>query len=283
MDNKYTFLSKTPKNCKRLFGLSFDKLELLIEKVQNYIKEELAKNPLSRRGLNSELGEKDQILLSLEYLRNYVTYAKLGFDYGISESWACKIYHYHLPIFLLVIGLKNPQKISKKKVRKLLIDVACQPVERPQENQEMNYNGQKKRHIIKAQVMVNQDFSKKHRRPPFQHCQVETIGRKADITVFKETELEIDEQIKLKADLGYQGIEKLHKNSQIPHKKPKEGSLTKAQKKANKKLRRKRVQVEHAIRLAKVWRIVKETYRNKLRKIKEVWLVICGLVNFEFS
>lgn len=83
--------------------------------------------------------------------------------------------------------------------------------------------------------------------------------------------------------MAYKGIEKIHTNSQIPHKKPKQGELTEEQKKENKKLRSKRVRVEHAIRLAKVWRIVKETYRNKLRKIKEVWLVVCGLVNFEFS
>ena len=141
----------------------------------------------------------------------------------------------------------------------------------------------KKKHIIKAQVIVNQDFSKKRQRVPFRHCRVETAGRKADITIFKETDLVLDEGVKIKADLGYQGIEKMHKNTKIPHKKPKEGTLSKAEKKANKKLRRKRVQVEHAIRLAKVWRIVKETYRNKLRKIEEVWLVVCGLVNFEFS
>lgn len=115
------------------------------------------------------------------------------------------------------------------------------------------------------------------------HCQVELEGKKADITLFKQTKLDIHPKIKLKADLAYQGIEKIHINSQIPHKKPKKGELTENQKKENKKLRRKRVRVEHAIRLAKVWRIVKETYRNKLRKIKDVWLVVCGLVNFEFS
>jgi hypothetical protein len=144
MNTKYEYLSKNPKKCSRLFGLSFEKLELLIGKVQNHIQNFLKENPLSNRGLNSELGEKDQILLSLEYLRSYPTFAKLGFDYNISDSWACKIYHFHLPIFLEVAGLKNPKKISKKKVRKLLIDVACQPIERPTKEQENYYNGQKK-------------------------------------------------------------------------------------------------------------------------------------------
>jgi hypothetical protein len=136
MDNKYNYLAKNPKKCNQLFGLSFEKLELLIGKVQNHIENLIKENPMSNRELNSALGEKDQILLSLEYLRGYPTFAKLGFDYNMSDSWACKIYHFHLPIFLEVIGLKKPDKISKKKVRKLLIDITCQPIERTRQEQE---------------------------------------------------------------------------------------------------------------------------------------------------
>lgn len=283
MNSKYTLLANNPSLCKRLFGLNFDKLEVLLEKVQNHIEEDLAKNPLSRRGLSSQLGRKDQVLLSLEYLRSYVTFAKLGFDYGISASWACKIYHYHFPILLKLVGLENPKRISKNKVKKLLIDVACQPIERPTVDQELYYNGQKKKHLVKSQVIVNECFNKNEKCVPFEHCEVETQGKKSDLSVFRKTDLELDDAIELKADLGYQGINRIHKNSIIPHKRPKKGKLTKEQKKENKHQRSRRVKVEHAIRLVKVWRITKETYRNKLRKIKEVWLLICGLVNFEYS
>jgi len=41
--------------------------------------------------------------------------------------------------------------------------------------------------------------------------------------------------------LGYVGIEKIHPNSKIPHKKPRNGKLTKKQIKQNKKFRKKRV------------------------------------------
>lgn len=133
------------------------------------------------------------------------------------------------------------------------------------------------------QVIVQEDFSKKESRLPFLHCEVEIQGSNSDIKIFKETDLDIDPKIEIKADLGYQGIEKIHKKSRIPHKKPKNGELTKKQKKVNNKLRKKRVRVEHAIRQAKVWRIVKETYRNKLRKIENIWLIVCGLVNLDYS
>lgn len=106
-----------------------------------------------------------------------------------------------------------------------------------------------------------------------------TGGRKADITILKETKLEIHPKIKLKADLGYVGIEKIHPNSKIPHKKPCNGELTKKQIKQNKKFRKKRIKIEHVNRFCKCFRIVKETYRNGLRNINNVWLIICGLVN----
>jgi uncharacterized protein (DUF2344 family) len=104
-------------------------------------------------------------------------------------------------------------------------------------------------------------------------------GRKADLTIFKQTPLKIARKTKIKADCGYQGIKKVHPNSQTPIKKPKNGELTKKQKKKNKKLRKKRVKIEHTNRRCKCFRIVKETYRNHLNHISSVWLIICGLVN----
>ena len=98
--------------------------------------------------------------------------------------------------------------------------------------------------------------------------------------IFRETALRISKKIQVKADLAYQGIKQIHRNSKIPIKKPKGGELTKNQKKKNKRFRRKRVLVEHIIRRCKCWRIVKETYRNHRRHIKQVWLIICGLTNY---
>ena len=127
-----------------------------------------------------------------------------------------------------------------------------------------------KKHIVKIQLIVNQKNSAIH------HCQVETEGRKSDFKIFQETNLKIHPKINIKRDLGYQGIDKIHPNSRVPHKKPKTGELTKKQ---NKVFRKKRVKIEHINRKCKCFRMVKETYRNKLKNIANVWLIICGLVN----
>ena len=112
---------------------------------------------------------------------------------------------------------------------------------------------------------------------------MEREGRKSDIRIFQETPLKIHRKVKVKGDLGYVGIHKTHARSQIPHKKPINGALTKEQKRQNKAFRRKRIKIEHVNRLCKCFRIVKETYRNRLNHIEQIWLIVCGLVNLHLA
>ena len=79
------------------------------------------------------------------------------------------------------------------------------------------------------------------------------------------------------------GIDKVHARSQIPHKKPKNGKLTEKQKRQNRAFRRKRVRIEHVNRLCKCFRVVKETFRNRLNHIEQIWLIVCGLVNLNLE
>jgi hypothetical protein len=130
-----------------------------------------------------------------------------------------------------------------------------------------------KKHIVKSQLITNQKDNK------ILHCQVELEGRKSDLKVFKETDVKIHPKVKVKGDLGYQGIDKIHANSKVPHKKPKNGELTKKQKNQNKRFRKKRVRIEHVNRKCKCFRMVKETLRNRLKNVAQVWLIVCGLVN----
>jgi hypothetical protein len=90
-----------------------------------------------------------------------------------------------------------------------------------------------KKHIVKTQLIINEE------NKSIKHCCTELEGRKSDLKIFKETPIEISPKIKVKGDLGYLGIERIHPNSKIPHKKPKNGELTKQQKKENKRFRKK--------------------------------------------
>jgi hypothetical protein len=74
MNDKHKLLTENPKNCKRLFGVKYDIFEYILKKVQNKINDHLIENPLSNRGISSEFGIENQILLTLEYLRQYPTF-----------------------------------------------------------------------------------------------------------------------------------------------------------------------------------------------------------------
>lgn len=70
----------------------------------------------------------------------------------------------------------------------------------------------------------------------------------------------------MKVDTGYQGIVKLHANSDIPKKRSKKNPLTKEDKKMNRKISGERVTVEHVIREIKIFKIIAERYRNRRKR-----------------
>lgn len=110
MNDKYKLLQENPHYCKRLFGIEFELFETILGKVQEQNIVYLQKNPLSNRGLDSNFGLPNQLLLTLEYLRQYPTFLSLGFSYGISESYSNKVFHKIRLILADIIGLKNPSK-----------------------------------------------------------------------------------------------------------------------------------------------------------------------------
>ena len=144
MNDKHKLLAGNPSVCKRLFGLDFVQFGELLAKVPRKIDAQRQENPLSKRGIDAEFSVPNQLLLALEYLRQYPTFLSLGFSYGISESYANKVFHKMRPVLAEVAGLKNPEKLTYKNVKTVIVDVTVQPIERPKKNQAVHCNGAKK-------------------------------------------------------------------------------------------------------------------------------------------
>lgn len=81
------------------------------------------------------------------------------------------------------------------------------------------------------------------------------------------------------ADSGYQGIKAIHSNSQTPIKNSKLHKLTKEEKQQNHNLSKQRISVENVIGDLKVFKILEGKYRNRRRKLKLRFNLICGIVN----
>ena len=105
-------------------------------------------------------------------------------------------------------------------------------------------------------------------------------GSEHDYTIFKRTFRWADPDVHMLGDSGFQGIYYLHKNSWIPHKRPKGGKLTKIQKAENKLHSSYRMCVEHAIRYTKRFKILSSRYRNKRKRRGLRVSLLSGICNY---
>jgi hypothetical protein len=106
-------------------------------------------------------------------------------------------------------------------------------------------------------------------------------GKTHDKKLYRKSGVKLLKSIELKADSGYQGLQKERAKVLIPKKKSKLHKLTKEEKRANRELARKRVKVENVIRKLKIFRILAERYRNRRRRLGLRFNLISGIYNFE--
>jgi hypothetical protein len=261
----------------RKVGINLPHFLWLWHKVAQYEDKERQKWPMKNRGLSSKkLSLQDKVLLTFYYLRHYHTFEQLGPMFGISESYACKIYHRYLDILVKVLKLPSRKALLDRALEAIIIDVSEQPIERPTRKQRQYYSGKKKRHTIKAQLIVG-----------LKTLQILMVvcgkGRTHDFTLLKRCNLRILQEIEKYADAGYQGLAKLFANSRTPVKKTEKKPLTQEEKAFNRALAKLRSPIEHVNRRCKIFRIAKETYRGKHKHYHKIWTVVAALTNLRYA
>ena len=108
-------------------------------------------------------------------------------------------------------------------------------------------------------------------------------GAKHDFALFKESAIHLQEETWYVVDSGYQGLQKKHAQCCLPNKKPKNKPLPEEHAKENAAIASFRVKVEHVIRSLKIWRILKETYRNRRKRYSLRFNLIAAIFNFELD
>lgn len=108
-------------------------------------------------------------------------------------------------------------------------------------------------------------------------------GKRHDFRLFKESKVRIHTKIKALADSGYQGIQKLHTNSELPKKRTKKCPLTKADKRQNQKIASERVINENIIGKLKRFKIIADKYRNRRKRFGLRFNLIAGIYNLELK
>ena len=121
-----------PKEFKRLSGVYPETFKEMVQIVQKY---QESKKVLGRQSL---LSIQDQILMTLEYLREYRTYFHIGKTWGIYESTAFRIIQKIENILIKSGQFKLPGKKklidSDRLLKTVVIDVTESPIERPKKS-----------------------------------------------------------------------------------------------------------------------------------------------------
>jgi hypothetical protein len=84
-------------------------------------------------------------------------------------------------------------------------------------------------------------------------------------------------------DSGYQGLRKLHAQTQMPKKKSKKSPLTQQDKRTNQSLSRERVANENVIGLLKRFKIIADRYRNRRKRFELRFNLIAAIYYRELN
>jgi len=265
-------LKARPVIFRRLTGVDVQEFETIAEKSTHMWDQLLSDKKISGR----PYGLKDlehHILCLLLYYRCYTTQLFLGFLFGVDDSCVCRSIKRLEPILASVMGIKKDRTLTEEELSEIIIDCTEQPIQRPKKGQKKHYSGKKKRHTIKTEIRITGDGKIKGISKPRE-------GSCHDFEIYKKG-TPLPPKCRVYADSGYQGLDKRHKQTELPYKKPKGGKLSVDEKEYNRGLSSFRVRVENKIRDLKTFNILSQTYRNFRKGYGLKFTIIAGIVNLK--
>jgi len=231
-------------------------------------------------------GSADRLVFILVYFRLYPIQAVQGLLFGMSQPQANEWVHRLTPFLNAALG--HQQQLPARQPRDLeavlgeceglefIIDGVERPIQRPKnpERQRQFYSGKKKRHSIKNNLIIERRTRK------IKGLSTTCEGKKHDKKLADEQALRFPKGSKLWKDTGFQGYEPEGVTTLQAKKKPKGGKLSPEEKEANRRVSKLRVRVEHSSAGVKVFRSVRDIYRNFKAGFEDTLIeTACGLHN----
>ncbi len=307
----YEKLCRRPEIAGSLIGLSLPTFNQLYAEFEVVHAERLRSAKVTRRksqarqravgaGRRYRYDLRDRLLLTLFWLRCYMTYEVLGFFYDLNKTNIEDILKDILATLDAMTTftferpsadrpkLKSPQAVMTAfpDVR-LVIDAKEQRIQRPKntkgddgqshDHQKPYYSGKKKAHTLKNQLAVRPDGLIEALSPSVPG------GATHDLTLLRETrllaELASDEAAML--DKGYDGIQHDYPTNRLyqPFKARRNHPLTEEQKAYNRHLARYRIVVEHTNAVLNKFQVLVQVFRHARTSHTRLIRVIAGLVN----
>ena len=124
------------KDFKQIIGVKKATFEAMVK----ILKEAYARKPKKwRGGRKKKLTMENQLLMTLKYLRQYVTQKELAFEFEIGEATVCNTIRWVEDTLIKDGSFSLPGKkvlLEDDNIEVVLVDVTECPVERPQKNKE---------------------------------------------------------------------------------------------------------------------------------------------------
>ncbi len=297
----YAVLARYPKVFLSMTGLQvreFDELQRDIE--PRYVEAERRRlqRPNRQRaiggGPHHKLSVRDQLLLTVVWLRLYPTYEVLGFLFGVSDTTAGRVIERVLPLLEAsgrdTMRKPDPGKKQRRDLKQvlesvpelqtiMLVDTFEQRVQRPRQRAEADtyYSGKKKMHTLKSQIIVNGSNGQIMDVGP------SVRGPTADITLLKTSGVleDLTDETIMMGDLAYVGLQQVCPTGLgiTPRRKPRGQPRPEADQAFNRVVARLRVPVEHSINRMRRYQTLTQMDRHHRRGHDSRVRAVAGLVN----
>jgi transposase len=293
----YKSLSKRPRHFLNFTGLTISEFQELTNSIKNNWLEQMANKHKTDRTRKIGGGRKlklaaleDRLLVFLLYAKLYPSYLMLEYLFDIDESNVCRIIQEFTPILSkkIIINRQGKKITTLEELRaampgldEVLLDATEQKINRPKKKttRKKYHSGKQKSHTIKTQIITDKKgliLNVSKSRP----------GRAHDYKYFKQTKLPCwlkkNQDVKVLADAGYQGVNKDYPNInfKIPVKRTRaKKELTRKEKIYNTKLRKKRIVIEHTFAYLKKYQVLAGKYRNLKENYSAMFKSIAFLTN----
>lgn len=306
----YAKLLKKPQVARSLVGMNLVEFEQFYAEFEDAHTERLQASQKTRgnqkrqravgAGRKHKYDLRDRLLMTMFWLKVYMTYELLGFFYDLNKT---NIEDNLNLILETLVGMTRfnfeRPKAERKKLHsveevmdafpdaRLIIDAKEQRVERPknkkdkdgnvQDRQKPYYSGKKKTLTIKNQAAVSPTGLIEHAS--------ESVpgGATHDVNLLRQTDLlsNLDDDEAAMMDKGYDGIAADYpdKKLYLPFKARRNHPLTEEQKAYNRFLAKYRIVVEHTMAQLNKFQILAQRFRHQLTRHSAIFRIVCGLVN----
>jgi DDE superfamily endonuclease/Helix-turn-helix of DDE superfamily endonuclease len=247
-------------------------------------------------GRNSALDGRDQVLLTVVWLRVYPTHEVLGYLFGVSDSTVCRIIQRVLPLLEQAgrdtMRMPDPRRKRRRSLAELLqdtpdlaviIDSFEQKVQRPKnpEARDGFYSGKKKTHTLKNQVAVDEQTG------AIVEISDSVPDPTADINLLDQSGLmkRLSAGVGGIGDLAYIGLDKLHPHGlgASPRRKPRGKPRPPEDVAYNTAFSRRRILVEHTIGRLRHFQSLSQTDRQHRQHHSARVCAVAGLVNRQLA